>query len=77
MNTEDLKYFYKKHSSSNAVFGQVHAQNELAKNLKNFSDEGINNKFILLVGPNGSAKSSFVKKIMVGLEEYSKEQEGS
>ncbi len=69
--------FTTKHSNSNAVFGQVHAQNELAKNLKNFCDEGINNKFILLVGPNGSAKSSFVKKIMVGLEEYSKIEEGT
>lgn len=68
--------FTTKHSNSNAVFGQIHAQNELAKNLKNFCDEGINNKFILLVGPNGSAKSSFVKKIMVGLEEYSKIKDG-
>lgn len=73
---DGFNIFTTKHSNSNAVFGQINAQNELAKNLKNFSDEGINNKFILLVGPNGSAKSSFVKKIMVGLEEYSKEQEG-
>ena len=36
-----------------------------------------NNKFILLVGPNGSSKSSLVRKIMKGAELYSETNEGS
>lgn len=40
-------------------------------------EEGFNNKFILLVGPNGSSKSSLIKKIMLSAEDYSCTDEGS
>ena len=71
-----FKLFYISHPDSSPVFGQKKTQDAFYQNLINFEDEGINNKFILLVGPNGSAKSSLVKKIMKGTEEYSKTEEG-
>ncbi len=72
-----FKIFTRSYPSSPAVRGQVIAQNRIYQNLVNFTDEGFNNKFILLVGPNGSAKSSIIKKIMEGAEEYSKTDEGA
>ncbi len=68
--------FSKKHSNSPAVQGQIDAQKAIYNNLKNFIEEGFNNKFILLVGPNGSSKSSIVRKMMKTAEEYSKTSEG-
>lgn len=58
------------------VFGQVGTQHAIYQNLINFQDEGYNNKFILLVGPNGSAKSSLINKLMRAAEEYSNLDEG-
>src|SRR5690606_18547810 len=49
----------------------------LVANLKNFQEEGFNNKFILLVGPNGSSKSSIVRKLMRGAEEFSSTDDGA
>jgi predicted Ser/Thr protein kinase len=69
--------FLKEEPDCPAVFGQFKPQQALYENLINFSEEGINNKFILLVGPNGSSKSSLVKKIMKGAELYSETDEGS
>jgi len=60
-----------------AVYGQDRPEQALYENLINFFEEGINNKFILLVGPNGSSKTSLVKKIMKGAELYSETTEGS
>ena len=71
-----FKLFHITHPDSPAVFGQKKTQETIYHNLTNFEDEGINNKFILLVGPNGSSKSSLVKKIMKGAEEYSKTEQG-
>lgn len=65
------------HPDSPPVFGQTKTQLGISENLDNFSEEGMNNKFILLVGPNGSAKSSIVRKFMKGAEEYSKSDEGA
>ena len=48
---------------SPAVFGQQIPEKSIIVNLINFLEEGINNKFILLVGPNGSSKSSIVSQI--------------
>ncbi len=62
---------------SPAVFGQQIPEKSIIENLINFLEEGINNKFILLVGPNGSSKSSIVKKIMKGAEIYSESEPGS
>lgn len=78
----DMLHYFKNlfqtyHADAPPVFGQNGPQKSLFQNLKNFQEEGINNKFILLVGPNGSSKSSLVKKLIKGAEEYSKIHEGA
>ncbi len=69
--------FTKEDSEAPPVYGQEKIISTLLQNLRNFEEEGFNNKFILLVGPNGSSKSSTVKKIMKGAEEYSETDEGA
>lgn len=59
------------------VVGQERVQNQIYRSLKSFARQGINNRLILLHGPNGSAKSSIIHAIMGGLERYSKEAEGA
>ena len=71
-----FKLFQMKHPDSPAVQGQIKVQQALYQNLVNFSEEGFNNKFILLIGPNGSSKSSIVNKIIKGMEEYSETESG-
>ena len=71
-----FKLFQMKHPDSPAVHGQIKVQQALYQNLVNFSEEGFNNKFILLIGPNGSSKSSLVNKLIKGLEEYSETDSG-
>lgn len=71
-----FKLFQMKHPDSPAVHGQIKVQQALYQNLVNFSEEGFNNKFILLIGPNGSSKSSIVNKLIKGLEEYSETESG-
>lgn len=71
------KLFQKDYPGSIPIMGQVKTQNVIYENLLNFCEEGFNNKFLLLVGPNGSAKTSIIKKIMLASEEYSKTDEGS
>jgi serine protein kinase len=65
------------HNDAGSVFGQKQVQKSVYQNLINFQEEGFNNKFLLLVGPNGSSKSSIVRKLMKGAEEYSKTDEGA
>ena len=69
--------FRKYHIDAHPVYGQYQVENSLVRNLFNFEEEGYNNKFLLLVGPNGSSKSSIVRKIMKGAEEYSQTEEGA
>jgi serine protein kinase len=71
-----FKLFQTQHPDAPAVHGQVKVQQALYQNLVNFSEEGFNNKFILLIGPNGSSKSSLVSKMIKGLEEYSETESG-
>ena len=71
------KLFREYHIDAPPVYGQYQVENALIQNLFNFEEEGYNNKFLLLVGPNGSSKSSIVKKIMKGAEEYSQTDEGA
>ena len=71
-----FKLFEKAFPDSPAVYGQIKVQQSIFQNLINFSEEGFNNKFLLLVGPNGSSKSSIVKKLVKGLEEYSETENG-
>lgn len=74
---EHFKLFKRDHSNSPRVAGQFQTQERLYNNLVNFTEEGFNNKFLLLVGPNGSSKSSLVKKIMASAEDYSRLNEGT
>ncbi|HXH31117.1 MAG TPA: hypothetical protein VNJ01_09930 [Bacteriovoracaceae bacterium] len=69
--------FTKEHADAPPVHGQVRTQKRIYQYLQNFMEEGYNNKFILLVGPNGSSKSSLIKKIMLSTEDYSCTDEGS
>lgn len=72
-----LKLFETEHPDSPPVYGQSMPEQMIYSNLSNFVEEGMNNKFILLVGPNGSSKSSIVRKLMRGAEEYSKTEDGA
>jgi serine protein kinase len=69
--------FTRDHADAPPVHGQVKTQKRIYQFLQNFMEEGFNNKFILLVGPNGSSKSSLIKKIMLAAEDYSSTDEGS
>ena len=69
--------FAREHADAPPVHGQIKTQKRIYQYLQNFMEEGFNNKFILLVGPNGSSKSSIVKKIMLSAEDYSATDEGS
>lgn len=63
--------------SEHVVIGQEKAQQALFRMLGNFSREGRNTRLLLLHGPNGSGKSSIIQSLMMGLERYSKEDEGA
>ncbi|MBF0299737.1 MAG: hypothetical protein HQK51_13515 [Oligoflexia bacterium] len=69
--------FLRSCNNSTAVYGQNRIEEQIYLNLQNFIEEGFNNKFLLLVGPNGSAKSSIVRKLMEGAEDYSKTDAGA
>lgn len=69
--------FTREHADAPPVHGQVRTQKRIYQYLQNFMEEGYNNKFILLVGPNGSSKSSLIKKIMLSTEDYACTDEGS
>lgn len=73
----NFKLFKREHPGAPAVAGQFKTQEKIYENLKNFTEEGFNNKFILLVGPNGSSKSSLIKKVMKTAEDYSHAEEGA
>ena len=59
------------------VVGQEGVQNHIYRVLRTFTRQGLNNKLILLHGPNGSAKSSIAHALMGGLERYSHTPEGA
>lgn len=59
------------------LVGQEPVQNYVYKILQSFVREGVNNKLILLHGPNGSSKSSFINCLIRGMEEYSTTDEGA
>ncbi|MDC0707810.1 serine protein kinase PrkA [Stigmatella sp. ncwal1] len=59
------------------VAGQEEVQNALYRLLGNFVRTGRINKLILLHGPNGSAKSTFVNAIKAGMEDYSNQPYGA
>src|SRR5688572_13008028 len=59
------------------LFGQEMVQNLTYRILRTFVQDGRPNKLILLHGPNGSAKSTFVRCLGRGLEHYSTLEEGA
>jgi predicted Ser/Thr protein kinase len=60
-------------SMASQVVGQEVVQNHIYRTLRTFSRQGVNNKLILLHGPNGSAKSSIAHALMGGMERYARE----
>ncbi len=69
--------FTREHADAPPVHGQIKTQKRIHQFLQNFMEEGFNNKFILLIGPNGSSKSSLIKKIMLSTEDYSCTDDGA
>jgi serine protein kinase len=59
------------------LVGQEAVQESIYNILKSFIREGVNNKLVLLHGPNGSAKTSIIGCLMRGMEEYSQKPEGA
>lgn len=59
------------------LFGQEMVQLETYQVLKSFVRDGRPNKLILLHGPNGSAKSTFIRCLGRGLEHYSTLEAGA
>ncbi|HEY6180286.1 MAG TPA: hypothetical protein VIX73_37850 [Kofleriaceae bacterium] len=59
------------------LFGQEAVQNSVYRVLRSFVQDGRPNKLILLHGPNGSAKSTFIRCLGRGLEHYSTLDEGA
>ena len=53
------------------LFGQEPVQNAVYRVLRSFVQDGRPNKLILLHGPNGSAKSTFIRCLGRALEHYS------
>ncbi len=59
------------------LIGQEEVQNRVYRVISNFVREGRTNKLILMHGPNGSAKSTFVSCLVRALEHYSTLDEGA
>ncbi len=59
------------------LFGQEHVQNVVYRVLRTFVQDGRPNKLVLLHGPNGSAKSTFIRCLGRALEHYSTLDEGA
>ena len=60
-----------------ALVGHEDVQQRVYRVLGNFVREGRTNKLILLHGPNGSAKSTFVSCLMRAVEAYAKSEDGA
>ncbi len=59
------------------LFGQEHVQNAVYRTLRSFVQDGRPNKLVLLHGPNGSAKSTFIRCMGRALEHFSTLDEGA
>ncbi len=59
------------------LVGQERIQRDFYRIISNFVREGRTNRLVLLHGPNGSAKSTFVACLMRALEHYSNQDEGA
>ena len=72
-----FKLFDGLEDSTHYLIGQETAQNAVYRLLGNFTRQGSINRLVLLHGPNGSAKSSFIGCIARALELYSETDEGA
>ena len=59
------------------LVGQEAVQTQIYNCLRTFVRQGMNNKLILLHGPNGSAKSTIAHAMMASMERYSQLPEGA
>lgn len=59
------------------MIGQGQAQQRVFRLIESFVRSGRVDKLILLHGPNGSAKSTFIRRLMHALEVYSETDEGA
>lgn len=64
-------------SGRTRVEGQEPLQNEVYKHLSSFCEKGRIDKLLMIHGPNGTAKSTFVECLIAGLEHYSLLPEGA
>jgi serine protein kinase len=64
-------------SGEDRLFGQEVVQNAVYRVLRSFVQDGRPNKVILLHGPNGSAKSTFIRCMGRALEHYSTLDDGA
>ena len=58
------------------VMGQERLQGEVYQHLCSFCERGRVDKLLMIHGPNGTAKSTFVECLMAALENYSQRPEG-
>ena len=59
------------------LVGQEEVQHQVYRLISNFVRDGQTNRLILLHGPNGSSKSTFVSCLFRALEHYSTTEEGA
>src|SRR5437762_3596458 len=64
-------------NGENSLKGQEEVQASVYRLVSNFAREGRTNRLILLHGPNGSAKSTFVSCLQRAMEHYSTMEEGA
>ena len=64
-------------AGKDALMGQEEMQGAVYRLVSNFAREGRTNRLILLHGPNGSAKSTFVACMQRAMEHYSTLDEGA
>lgn len=64
-------------AGKDALMGQEEVQASVYRLISNFAREGRTNRLVLLHGPNGSAKSTFVACLQRAMEHYSTTEEGA
>lgn len=64
-------------NGKDALMGQEEVQAAVYRLISNFAREGRTNRLVLLHGPNGSAKSTFVASLQRAMEHYSTLEEGA
>ncbi len=69
--------FEEENSRAGYLVGQEKLQGQVYRALEGFEREGRINRLVLLHGPNGSAKSTFVSCLMRAMEAYSETEQGA